>query len=232
MTVFASALVAVGLIAPIAAAQYGEEPHRYIDAPKKAVEIGVGIGYSQGSGEVTAAGERVSQIAGPGGEGVLDIGYRFNERWMVGGYGSFGYFNAPENSPNGVTVRGVSTGAEGQYHIRPFGRWDPYIGFGVGYRGIFSSPNDGPVTSRHGIQLARLRLGVDIRANRGFALGPVLGIDATMFTGTKNPTSTSTATVADDDLSVSPFFFAGIAGRFDIGRDRVPANTSTVAAAF
>jgi hypothetical protein len=222
------ALVAVGLCAGSAAAQE-TMPKATADAPKKAVEIGLGMGYSQGAGYVVESGERVSDIAGPGGEAALDVGWRFNERWLVGGYSSFGYFNTPDGVGNDVTVRGVSAGAQGQYHIRPFGRWDPWVGFGIGYRGLYSAPNDGPVDSRHGIQLARIRIGVDIRPTRSFALGPVLGFDATMFTGTHSAGTSFTSRIGREDLAISPFVFFGVQGRFDFGKERVSSGERQLA---
>jgi len=222
---------AAALFAGSAAAQE-TLPSTRIDAPKKALEVGVGVGYSQGTGQIVESGERVSDIARSGGEGALDIGWRFNERWMLGGYGTFGYFRSAADAAGDITVRGVSAGAQGQYHTRPFGRWDPWIGFGAGYRGLFASPNDGPVESRHGIQLARLRVGVDIRGSRSFALGPVLGLDATMFTGMRSAGSTVTTRIASEDMTVTPFFFAGLAGRFDLGGQRVDARERTIAAMF
>ncbi len=218
-----AATLGVGLVAQTASAQETITP-KEIDAPKKALELGIGVGYAQGTGEIQRlADERVSDIAGPGTEAALDVGWRFNRRWMVGGYGTFGYFRTPDSTPSvgsDITVRGVSTGVQGQYHILPMRRWDPWIGFGFGYRGIYSSPQDGPVTSRHGIQLVRVRLGVDARVNRSVALGPVVGMDATMFTGIHDAGQSGTSRIASDEITVAPFFFAGLAGRFDIGGGR------------
>jgi opacity protein-like surface antigen len=225
-----AATVVAGLCARTATAQE-RLPSPMLDAPKKSLELGVGVGYSQGTGQIVGTGERVSDVARSGGEAVVDIGYRFNERWMLGGYTSFGYFRSAATASDELTVRGVTAGAQGQYHFRPMMRWDPYIGFGMGYRGIFASPNDGPVAARHGIQLARFRLGLDVRASTAVALGPVVGVDATMFTAVRNP-GTQTTRIGSDDLTVAPFFFAGLAGRFDMVNERVPARERTMAAAF
>ncbi len=224
-----AATAALGLTATGARAQ--ERIEREVDAPKRSFEIGVGAGYTQGTGN-TIVGERVSRLAGPGGEAQVDLGYRIDPRWLVGGYGSFGYFRTPDNAGPDVTVRGVTTGVQAQYHFMPMNRIDPWIGLGAGYRGIFSSGQDGPVTARHGIQLARLRVGVDYRANAALALGPVLGIDATYFTGRTEPGGSDLARITVDDRKVAPFFFAGFAGRFDVVNERVRGSERMVAAAF
>jgi hypothetical protein len=225
--ILATTLV-VGGAARSAAAQ--ETIPREIDAPKKALEFGVGVGYSQGTGEIQRlADERVSDVAGAGVEGALDIGWRFNPHWLVGGYGTFAYFRTPDTTPsvgNDITVRGVTTGAQVQYHFAPMKRWDPWIGVGAGYRGIFSSPQDGPVDSRHGIQFARVRLGIDARVSRSVAIGPVVGMDATMFTSVHTAGQSGSSGIDSSELTVTPFFFAGLAGRFDVGGGTERAATS------
>ncbi len=223
--------IVVALCAHAAFAQQPEVVETEYRVPKKTLELGVGAGYSQGTGQITGS-ERVSDVARAGGEAAVDIGWRFNERWFVGGYGSFGYFRDGADMPSRVTTRGVSAGVQGQYHLNPLHRVDPWIGFGAGYRGIYASPQDGPVESRHGIQLARFRVGVDFRASPGVALGPVLGLDTTMFTGVHRAGTSGTSGIDDNQLTVAPFFFAGIGGRFDFNTERIRRETMTTASAF
>lgn len=200
--------------------------------PRKTLEIGVGAGYSQGTGQITEVGERVSDVARAGGEAALDIGWRFNERWLVGGYGTFGYFRDGANVQDANT-RAFSGGAQAQYHFNPLRRWDPWIGFGAGYRGIYASRDVGGSEVRHGVQLARFRVGLDLRASPGVALGPVLGVDATMFTAVNYAGVDGTRRIESDQWTIAPFFFAGLGGRFDFNTERVRRESyTTTAAAF
>ncbi len=225
-----AAAIAVVLCGGTAFAQ--EQPEvieREYLAPKNSFELGVGAGYSQGTGQIVDVGERVSDIARAGGEGQLDIGWRFTENWFVGGYGSFGYFRQGANAPADVNTYGVTGGVQGQYHFRPLRRWDPWVGFGAGYRGIFQRRDVGGTESRHGIQLMRFRFGVDLRASPGVALGPQVGIDATMFTGIDRIGTSGVERIDTDNLSISTFFFAGIGGRFDFNTDHIQKETARTA---
>lgn len=224
-----AAFAAFGLTAMSAAAQ--ERIERKVDAPMRSFEFGVGLGYTQGAGNIRQ-GERVSSLAGVGGESQVDLGFRIDPRWMVGGYGSFGYYNTPNNAGPEVTVRGVTTGVQGQYHFLPYNTVDPWVSLGAGYRGLFSSGQDGPVTARHGIQLARVRAGLDYRLNPAVALGPVVGVDANYFTGQRAPGQDTTMRIEPDVRTVTPFFFAGLAGRFDVVNERMREGERRVAMAF
>lgn len=228
----ATAAIAVVLCGGTAFAQQPEVIEREYLAPKKTFEIGVGAGYSQGTGQVVDVGERVSDFARAGAEAQLDLGYRLHENWFVGGYGSYAYYRSGANAPDGSDTYGITAGAQGQYHFRPLRRWDPWVGFGLGYRGLFENRDTGPTESRHGIQLMRFRFGVDLRASPGVALGPQLGIDATMFTGIDRAATSGVERISTDNLSVSTFFFAGVGGRFDFNTERIPSETRRMAYAF
>lgn len=66
-----------------------------------------------------------------------------------------------------------------------------------------------------------MRIGADYRVSEAVALGPVIGVDLTMFTTQHFPgTGNTVEAVGGDNLTVTPFFFAGLAGRFDIGKER------------
>jgi len=208
-----------------------ETPSVPIDAPKNAAEIGVGLGYSQPTGDLTQR-DSADDIARAGGEVSADVGYRIDARWLVGLYGGYGHYHAPGGTSYDI-VNSATGGFQAQYHIMPFGRVDPWIGFGAGYRGLYQSLENQNTRAWHGIQLARARLGVDYRVNETVALGPVIGMDVTMFTSQHAPGSSSGVdAVGSDNLTATPFFFAGLAGRFDIGKERERGERRTVAMGY
>lgn len=192
-----------------------------VNAPRNAAEIGVGLGYSQPAGNLTRrGGDAVADIARGGGEVNAEVGYRIDSHWLVGLYGGYGQYHAPGGTSSDI-VNTANGGIQGQYHIMPFQRVDPWISLGVGYRGFFTTPDNGATRALHGLQLARARVGVDYRVSETVALGPVIGMDLTMFTSEHVPgAGGQLAAVGSDNVTVTPFFFAGIGGKFDIGSER------------
>lgn len=194
---------------------------RQIDAPRRATEIGIGLGYSQPSGNLTMrGGDKAADLARGGGEVNAEVGYRIDARWLIGLYGGYGQYHMPNGTSNDI-INTATGGVQAQYHIMPFQRVDPWLSLGVGYRGFFSTPDNQGTRALHGLQLARVRVGVDYRVSETVALGPVLGMDATMFTSEHRPgTGNTVDAVGSGNLTLTPFFFGGIAGRFDIGPER------------
>jgi hypothetical protein len=200
-----------------------------VDAPSKAVEIGVGFGYTQPTGDLTRR-DSIDDFARAGGELSGEVGYRVNPNWLVGLYGGYARYHAPGGTSDDKTTSATG-GVQAQYHITPFSRVDPWIGIGAGYRGFFINPGVGASRSLHGIQLARARVGFDYRVSEAVALGPVIGVDLTMFTTEHFPGGGNTQAVESDNLTVTPFFYAGLAGRFDIGKHE-RAEEHTVAMGY
>lgn len=205
---------------------------RPIGAPSRAAEIGIGLGYAQPAGDLTMReGDRVSNVARAGGQIDAEVGYRISPRWLIGAYGGYGQFHAPGGTSADI-VATANAGVQAQVHVDPYRRIDPWIAFGGGWRGFFVDPRDGGSRGLHGLQLARVRVGVDYRVNDGVALGPAVGMDATMFTTEVRSGEGPTVRSLDSDrYTVTPFFFAGIVGRFDVGGRR-DAGDRMLARAF
>lgn len=194
-----------------------------IRAPKNAFELGVDGGYTQGFGAIHK-GRGVGDVAGAGGTLGLGLGYRIDPRWSVAVNGRYEGFGAGEQSPSGTSVRGAAAGIQGTFHTAPHSRLDPYVTLGTGYRALMETPRGNvPMTVTHGLELARVELGLDVRASESVSISPVLGADLNMFmwrTGGGAGTATLT------DRGVSTFVFAGVKGRFDFGgtREAKPAE--------
>lgn len=186
--------------------------------PRDAIEIGLGLGATGGTGTVSD-GEALSDTARAGGALEIGLGYRFDPSFLFGVYASYGRFAAAPGVPDGAHVRTVTAGLEGQWHFLPYSRLDPWIGVGAGYRGISIVPDGRASTGlREGVQVARLRLGVDWRVSRAVALGPVLGVDATVFVARRDVGEDELLSIDEDDLALSTFVFGGLGGRFDLVR--------------
>jgi hypothetical protein len=221
--------VAIAAVAQPALAQQGDvgvvEPHpetggvstapvrRSIDAPSSAWEIGFGAGYSQGVGDISGNSPTLTDLSHGGGEIQLDVGYRINPNWLVGIYGTGGKYSTGNLVSSDSDIWSATAGVQANYHLLPYGQWDPWVGLGAGWRGHWISQAGG-TDSRHGLDVARLQVGVDYRVSPALSIAPYLGASATVFLTQKLQQEASFGNVSDP--SVSFFFTGGFLGRFDV----------------
>ena len=192
-------------------------------APDHAWEIGLGLGYSQGVGDIGGSSPALTDLAHGGGEIQLNLGYRINPNWMVGVYGTAGKYSLGNLTPSDSDVWSASAGVQANYHLLPRERWDPWIGLGSGWRGHFIGKPQG-TDSRQGLDLARLQLGVDYRVSRELSVAPYLGASATLFLTQQLAQQSSFSNISDPKVNL--FFFGGLMGRFDFlgGSSRPPSG--------
>src|SRR5262249_23232018 len=147
-------------------------------APSRAWEIGLGLGYSQGVGDIGGNSPTLTDLTHGGGELQLNIGYRIDPHWLVGIYGSGGEGHTRRAArPSPRPVGGAPAGLRATHHLLPGEQWAPWIGLGSGWHGHWISKPAG-TDSRHGLDLARLQVGVDYRVSREFAVAPYVGASA------------------------------------------------------
>jgi hypothetical protein len=183
-----------------------------VPAPSRAFELTVGGSYTQGFG-MLQKGIGIADVAHAG--AGVDIGLRHRATphfsWGLDGQ----YF---EMSPTrGPSARGVSAGLDFTFHGAPFEVLDPWIQFGPGYRMIWQGTTMGPTMMTHGIQLARVAIGIDLNTGENVAFGPVVGGDLDVFMWQSRGGG---PTVEITDPKLSTFIFAGLQGRFDFGGTR------------
>jgi hypothetical protein len=186
-------------------------------APRRAFELGVDMGYTQGFGALDGT-RNLRQIEDAGIALGLSLGYRATPGFSIAATGQFQGFSADDRLPSGTMVRGAATGLAGTFHIAPYERVDPFITLGTGYRMLWEVPTgSAPTTLSHGFEMGKLEIGVDLRPTENIAIAPVLGADLDMFMW-RNVTGTDRADISN--RGVSAFLFAGVRGRFDIGGAR------------
>jgi outer membrane protein W len=190
---------------------------RGVAAPRNAFEIGVDTGYTQGFGNIQrnlGVGDRADAGIAFG----LDMGWRASPVFYLGAHGDYQSYNADDRLSEGTSMRGVATSIQADFHLAPYTRVDPWLGIGAGYRLLWTSP-DGPDNNllTHGFQLAKLRVGADIRVTDSVAVGPMIGADINMFVWNKPE---GRPNVEIDGKRVSTFIYAGLQGRFDLGGER------------
>jgi len=199
-----------------------QTPANVVPAPANAFELQLGTGYTQGFGNLRS-GTGLPSVVAPGGAVDLGIGYRIDPHWEVGLRGEYAQFVAERSN----AARAVTTGLALQYHLNPMRRVDPWLEAGAGYRVLIEESDVAPNVYTHGVQLARVRVGLDFRVDKAVSLGPVIGGDATMFVFQNAPNIQTNIA----NPTVSTFVFAGLQGRFDIGGRSVTGETPTVTTA-
>jgi hypothetical protein len=185
-----------------------QPPSNVLPAPRRALELTVSTGYTQGFGQLSEGVGLPSVVAA--GFGIdFGIGYRISPRWAVLWAGQYQRFTAERAR----AAEGFTSTVGVQYHFAPTRRVDPWIDLGAGYRFLWEYPTFGPALETHGFQLAHLRAGIDFRPDEQIAIGPIIGADATMFRWQDRRYFTTEI----PDTRVSTFIYAGLQGRFDLG---------------
>jgi hypothetical protein len=190
-----------------------------VPAVTRALEIGVAGGYAQGAGDVGSDLSAVDELAGAGGSGELQLGYRVIPRLTLGVYGAFSGYAQGDEIDGSTDVLGATAGIRADYHILPAATLDPWVSLSTGWRGLWLTPDTGKNTSLQGFEIARLQIGLDYRITPEVAIAPVLGASVSMFTQQDGPGQSGYQDI--DDPKANVFFFAGLLARFDVLGDRV-----------
>jgi outer membrane protein OmpA-like peptidoglycan-associated protein len=203
--VTALSFVLISVFAISASAQNAEGEHpitKPVDAPKNALEIGVGTGWTQGYGQLRS-GVDMRNVITPGIGIDLALMVRINPHWAVGVAGQYQEFE----SERATGARGMTAGLAAAWHVAPWARVDPWVQVGTGYRALWETHSSADATSTQGLELAKLSLGLDFRVSRDAAIGPVIGADVSI--------------PSVSDPRAATFVFAGAQAHFDVGGTRV-----------
>jgi hypothetical protein len=113
---------------------------------------------------------------------LIEIGGKPTRHLFLGGYLGFGFGGAGAGlastcSSSGVSCTGLTVrlGVEAQYHILPDQRFNPYVGYGIGFEltAVSASAGDASASfSALGWELGRFTVGGDYRWNRFLGFGP------------------------------------------------------------
>ncbi len=178
-----------------------------------AFEIGVALGYTQGVGDVGDGVRSLTDSGGPGVSGEVDLGWRINPNWLVGVYGTTGWLSTGDSAGNAHNNWTTSAGIQGAYHFMPGESFDPWITLGTGWRAYFVNRPEGR-DARHGIEFARLQVGVDVPVQPGITISPYIGASTTLFLTQELAQETSFSDVQNRKVNV--FLNAGVMGHFDV----------------
>jgi opacity protein-like surface antigen len=207
--------IAAALLGAPAFAQEAYAP----PAADNALEFTLGGGYAQGFGDIGGGQRSLTDLTGPGGEIRLGIGYRINPYFLIGVTGSGGILSNADFS-RGSNVYTATTSLEANYHFLPWDKLDPWVGLAAGWRALWI---DRPIgtESRHGVDVARVTVGVDYRVSPGIAISPYVGAAATLFLTQELAGTRGFVNVHSPDVNV--WLSAGIQMRFDFFGSGGPA---------
>lgn len=172
----------------------------------RALELAVGGSYIQGAGELGAAQPSMQDASGGGGGAQLELAYRSSPAWSFGAYGTFARFA-------GDVAGSETAGFVVTAHARPDRTIDPWLSVGAGWRQLRLDDASG-TTTLHGVDLARVQLGVDYRISRHLAITPFIGASVATFLAEDAPMAAMSEL---DGKRLSVFALTGVAGRFAMG---------------
>jgi hypothetical protein len=203
-------MVVSGVTLTVHARAQQEEPlaaerEERLSPAEKTFELKFGMGYTQGFGNV-APNQSILSVSSVGVGVGIDGDYRIDAHESVGIEGQYQEFGTQANDG----ARGVAINVGVTHHTTPHQRGDFWGRLGTGYRMLWDvHPGfDQSITNLyHGIDVATLKLGYDIRVDRQFAISPVVGADLQTF-------NWKDAALLDN-VQVGTFIYAGIQGRFD-----------------
>ena len=155
----------------------------------------------------------LTDTGGAGAALELDLGWRIDPHFLVGVYGTSAWFSTGDASGNAFNIWSATAGVQGNYHFLPGESLDPWVGVGSGWRGYWVNHPEGR-DSRHGIDLARVQVGVDVPVAAGITISPFVGATATLFLIDQLASETSFSDIQGRKVNV--FFNAGLLGRFDV----------------
>jgi hypothetical protein len=192
----------------------GDEKSRDLPPATHAVELTVGTGYAQGFGDVGSGVPKLTDMGQAGGAVQVGVGYRLIPQLTLGVYGAGAMFSRSDQIDTSSNLYSASAGVQADWHFLPSRHeFDPWVSLGAGWRGYWINADQG-TTSLHGLQLAKLQVGVDYRVAPAISISPVVGADMSMFLTESTPGSNGYRNIANPN--VNTFLFAGLMGRFDI----------------
>ncbi len=178
-----------------------------------AFEVAIGAGYSQGVGNVGSGVPSLTDSGGAGTSLELDLGWRIDPHFLVGVYSSGAWLSTGDASGNAFNNWTATAGVQGNYHFLPGESFDPWVGLGTGWRGYWVNRPQGR-DSRHGLDLARVQVGVDVPVADGITVSPFIGASATLFLTQQLAQDSAFSDIQDRKVNV--FLNAGVLGRFDV----------------
>jgi hypothetical protein len=200
------------------------------DTKALGVEIGFRTGYAVPFGDAVPMGKTSDLVQGFA-PIWLDVGYRLPHVY-VGAFFQYGLAFVADGAlgcaSSAVTCSGsdVMTGVDLQLHALPDGRFDPWLGLGVGYEWVDISQSSSAGVSGsaatgwiRGWQLLNVQLGLDYKdpaVTPGLALGPFLMRRFGQYTNSGSEGTPLSDAVSIQNPTLHEWLTLGVRGAYDI----------------
>jgi hypothetical protein len=168
----------------------------------------------------------------------LDAGFRFASNWYVGGSFSYGissvsnqaFAGSCQNPGVGCSGSDIRFGVNGQYHVIPDGRFDPWFGLGFGYEwasltgtlDAAHSNTGAAVTNSSGSsgwEFVNFQGGLDFRLLNGtLGIGPFLTFAVSQYSSKSTPSDNNGGTTGSSisNQALHEWFLFGVRGDYDL----------------
>lgn len=141
--------------------------------------LGASAGFVVPFGEVSREKDFFSLIDVGFGAGA-DIGYGVSRHLVVGTYGEL-QLHGDASACVGCSASSLGVGAFVRYYLVQGLRFDPWISYGIGYRGLNVTTANDASLDYAGLEWLRLQVGGDWYALSQLAFGPYLELGAASF---------------------------------------------------
>jgi hypothetical protein len=214
-------------------AQNVEEPASIAPSEEQGLSFGVRSGYGIPLGNAVEAEKFSNDV-----NGLiplwLDVGYRFNRNWYLGGFFSYGFGLVPSNrapafggalsppdcsAPTSCSEYNLRFGINFHYHFSPMRLWDPWVGVGAAYEIFnfnFSRPRQSGSTSLTGFEFGNAQLGLDYRLSSQFVVGPFVAFTVAQYSNQNVSDGVTTTKLDVPNKAIHEWLMFGLRGLFTI----------------
>lgn len=212
------------MVTSIGGAAFAQQP----GSGRGAIEFGARLGFgvplgNRGRTPADATDAKLSDTATAIFPIWFDAGYRITPNIYLGASFQYawGFVNNDMNpgcdqSGNSCSVSVKRLGANLLYHFSPAERFDPWLGFGIGYEWADASFSTGALTisgSTQGYEFANLQAGGDFMASSSFRCGPFVSFSLDQYQSVSAGGTTTDIT----NKSLHEWLLFGFKGAFSIG---------------
>jgi outer membrane protein W len=195
--------------------------------------IGLRLGYALPMGSVDKNSDGSSEKMSDGVSGQfpiwLDLGYMVTPNVMLGLYGQYAFGSlageikaaCDQDAQFGVSCSesDIRFGVQGQYHILPTEKVDPWLGLGVGYEmmkiSVSGAGQDGSVTLK-GFEFANLQGGVDFKPLPNLGVGPFVSFSFGQYGSSSSDGAAASLNQDITNKAIHEWLTFGVRGAFTL----------------
>lgn len=156
----------------------------------------------------------------------LDLGYMVTPNIMVGLYGQYGFGIVGSKMSDvcdagnvDCSVSDLRVGVQGQYHLSPSEKLDPWFGLGIGYEWAMTSMSGGGQSQDYtysGFEFLNLQGGADFKLSPAFGIGPFLSFSLGQFGSVSASGDLEDGDTDIDDKALHEWLTLGVRGSFTL----------------